>query len=67
MPGPAAKEAPQYRKASPEELKHIVEHHIQVWVSTQDPTACVTIIGECDEEGCPLDVPCCRYCKRPPC
>ena len=70
MTGPATQKAREYRKPTPEERKHIMEHHIGIRISTTDGTASVSVIGECGEPHepkCPTNVPNCMYCKRPPC
>jgi hypothetical protein len=67
MTGPATQQAHEYRKPTEAEWKHIVNHHIGIQISTKDGTATVSVVGECDEPKCPTQVPCCKYCKRPPC
>ena len=67
MTGPATQQVNEYRKPTAEEWKHILEHHIGIQISAKDGTATVVVVGECDDPKCPTPVPCCKYCKRPPC
>jgi hypothetical protein len=68
MTGPGTQEAREYWEPTPEEREHIIKYHIDIKISTKDrKTATVSIIGECKDPKCPVKVPSCMYCHRPPC
>ena len=67
MTGPATQQVKEFRKPTAKEREHILEKHIGIQISVKDGTATVVVLGECDVPECPTPVPCCKYCKRPPC
>lgn len=66
MSSQGTQKAREYHEPTEAERKHILEHHIGIRIA-EDGTATVSVFGECGEPKCPVHVPCCFYCKRPPC
>ena len=70
MAGAAPQPAREYRKPTPKEREHVIHYHIKIQISDVESCSAeaeVSVLGECGDPKCPVNVYYAKYCKRPPC